>query len=308
MTLPVKHEVQTKDGAILDVLEDGSGHRVIVNRLGAEMVSIQTRDSKDQWVGFLYRDGDMRPPASGWANHATVMGYFLHRLVNEQSQYRDSVVHGGNHGFLRHFGFEKPELRDGALIYSVRPDQIPPSAYPLRVGLELSYAFVEGWLRVGFRFQNFEESLTAHVSFGLHPGFEVSSPSSCAVNFPPGHYIRHFAPGNFLDGRTEVIDFAGGDMPFARAGLPDSYLIGLQDVPTPIFSIEDSGRRIEADFSGVPYMTLWSDGGDFFCLEPCWGLPDSRPQKPFEEKTGIQCLAPGGLLEASCRFRFTIIP
>jgi galactose mutarotase-like enzyme len=97
-------------------------------------------------------------------------------------------------------------------------------------------------------------------------------------------------------------------MPFARAGLPDSYLLGLQDVPDPIFSIEDSGRRIEADFSGVPYMTLWSDGGAFFCLEPCWGLPDSRPQKPFEEKTGIQCLAPGGLLEASCRFSFSMIP
>ncbi|HRJ73180.1 MAG TPA: hypothetical protein PLS03_13235, partial [Terrimicrobiaceae bacterium] len=85
------------DGSQFDVFASGD-LRIMVNRTGAEMVSLarQTRDG--QWRGFLYRDGQTAPPATGWANHATVMGYFLHRLWNEQSVYCGRVIRGGNHG------------------------------------------------------------------------------------------------------------------------------------------------------------------------------------------------------------------
>jgi galactose mutarotase-like enzyme len=52
------------------------------------------------------------------------------------------------------------------------------------------------------------------------------------------------------------------------------------------------------DFSEVPYCTIWSDGGPMICIEPCWGLPDSDPQKPFERKDGIQVIAPQQSLRA----------
>jgi len=58
------------------------------------------------------------------------------------------------------------------------------------------------------------------------------------------------------------------------------------------------------DLAGVPYMTLWSDGGPFLCVEPCWGLPDHHEQRAFEEKQGIQIIPPGGELRAS----FTMTP
>jgi hypothetical protein len=56
------------------------------------------------------------------------------------------------------------------------------------------------------------------------------------------------------------------------------------------------------DLAGVPYLTLWSDGGPFLCVEPCWGLTDRHEQRPFEEKDGIQVIAPHGELKASFRF------
>ncbi len=302
----VKHSTLEKDGAILDILEDDHGQRILVNRLGAEMIGLQVRGPDSRWQGFLYRDGEVAPPAKGWANHATVMGYFLHRLVGEQSLYRGTVIRGGNHGFLRHFQFEAPRVSGNALVYSVHPDQIPLEAYPLRVGLDLSYTLGEEGVRIGFCFQNEEPERDAHVSFGVHPGFAVQSPMDCQVTFPPGNYVRYFAPDNFLDGSTESFDFPGGDMPFPRAELPGSFLISLAGVPSPIFQIEDAGRRVELDFTGVPYMTLWSDGGGFLCIEPCWGLPDSKPQKPFEEKVGIQVLAPGATLQASFGIKASI--
>ena len=54
----------------------------------------------------------------------------------------------------------------------------------------------------------------------------------------------------------------------------------------------------------MPYLTLWSDGGPFLCVEPCWGLTDHDEQRPFENKEGIHVIAAGGELQKS----FTMTP
>jgi galactose mutarotase-like enzyme len=292
-----------KDGLTLDIVETPES-RIVVNRTGAELISWARRDPSGNWRGFLYRDGETSPPTSGWANHATVMGYFLHRLWKEQSTYRGAVIRGGNHGFLRHFAFDPPEVRGQALIYRVPASRIPREAYPLEVSMQLSYMLSEDQLRVEFLFTNEEPELAAHVSFGLHPGFAVSSLGDCKVIFPEGTFVRYYAPGNFLDGREEAIRFEGGEMPFDKAKLRDSYLIGLQKVARRVFVLEDAKlrHRLVFDFSEVPFLTLWSEAESFICIEPCWGLPDSNPPKPFEQKIGIQEIPRG----ASLRCAFAI--
>jgi galactose mutarotase-like enzyme len=294
-----------KNGMTLDVLES-SEFRIMVSRTGAEMISLAKRDAARGWQGFLYRDGETGPPDSGWANHATVMGYFLHRLWKEQSMYRGALIRGGNHGFLRHFAFDAPEITDDTLTYRVPVSRVPPDAYPLKVSLELSYGLSKDGLRVEFRFTNEEPDLEAHVSFGLHPGFAVSSLKDCKVLLPEGTYVRYHAPGNFLNGREEEIPFAGGEMPFDKSKLPDSYLLGLERVPNRRFVLEDArlGKRIAFDFSEVPFLTLWADKETYICIEPCWGLPDSNPPKPFEQKIGIQPIPSG----ATLRRGFSISP
>lgn len=295
------YRVETDEFGTYDVLEDEvAGLRARLRRTGAELVSLARQTADGNWRGFLYRDDETGPPAAGWGNHATVMGYFLHRLLNQQSSYRGAIIRGGNHGFLRSFAFEPPTFDPNAraLIYNVPSGQIPPDAYPLRVSLALSYALRPDGIHVEFAFTN-EEEIDAHVSFGLHPGFAVSSVAGAEILLPAGTYRRHFAPDNFLDGRTEDIVHAGGPMPFDQAALPGSYLLELAGVPERIFTLRDpaAGRTVRLDFSEVPYCTLWSEG-DFVCIEPCWGLPDSRPQKPFEAKDGIQVIAPGATLRA----------
>ena len=95
-------------------------------------------------------------------------------------------------------------------------------------------------------------------------------------------------------------------MPFERSKLPGSYILELVDVPQRKFFYLDrpSGRQVIVDLTGVPYLTLWSDGGPFLCVEPCWGLTDHHEQRAFEEKEGIQKVPPGGELRAS----FTMSP
>jgi galactose mutarotase-like enzyme len=302
-----------REDRLLDILTDeANGLRIAVSRLGAELISVARRDPSGEWIGFLYRDNDVTAPPRGWTNHATVMGYYLHRLKNGRSLYRGHEIRGGNHSFLRSLiwhPISQENLENGRLTYQVTPNDFSPADYPLNVSLELTYRLEPGAVTPIFRFVNHEKELTAHVGFGLHPGFAAASFNSFEFQMPAGKYRRWFAPENFLSGETQEIDFPGGAMPFPREQLPGSFIIELVEVPKRDFVFTDSpsGRQVTIDLTGVPYLTLWSDGGPFLCIEPCWGLTDRHDQKAFEDKDGIQTIPARGQLSAQCSIRPELI-
>lgn len=300
------HTEEQREGQQLDVLTDEeNGLRIIVSRLGAELISLARIDEGGKWTGFLYRDNDLSAPSKGWANHATVMGYFLHRLKNGRSVYRGHEIKGGNHGFLRlktwHLVEFSTEGSGGSLTYRITPEDFSPVEYPLKVALDLTYTIESNTVSVFFQFRNEEPELTAHVGFGLHPGFAATAFDTFRLQMPRGLYRRYFSPGNYLSGETRDTEFAGGEMPFARSELPGSVILELVDVPRRRFAYVDppSGLWVNLDLTGVPYVTLWSDGGPFLCVEPCWGLTDHHDQRAFENKLGIQTIPANGALRAS---------
>ncbi len=304
-------ETISRNGHTLDVLTSGD-LRMMVSRNGAELVSLARRDSGGEWHGFLVRDGDVSKNPDGWNNHSTVMGYYIHRLLDGKSTYHGHPVEGGTHSFLRHRVFPAPDFSADSMTYHFDAQQLAPGEYPFQVDFAIIYSLTAAGLRVDFRMVS-REDFPTHVSFGLHPGFAVADLQLMHVLLPAGRYIRHLAPGNFLSGETVTLDFPGGPMPFAVGALPDSYLLDLADVPDRVIILEDppTGRRTVLDFSEAPYMTLWSDGHPFICIEPCWGLPDHQVQRPFEEKLGIQTIPARGTLQRGFSIRpefFTASP
>jgi galactose mutarotase-like enzyme len=302
---------ETRGNRQFDVLTDETnGFRLIVSRLGAELISVAWRNAAGDWIGFLIRDNDIAPPPNGWANHSTVMGYFLHRLKDGRSLYRGHEIRGGTHSFLRTKIWHRVESdRHDELVYRITPEDFSATEYPLKVSLDLTYRVENERIVVTFQFKNDEPELTAHVGFGLHPGFAATSFESFQFEMPPGLYRRHFSPGNYLSGETEDIQFAGGPMPFEREKLPGSYILEFVDVPDRTFTFSDppSKRRVTLDLASAPYLTLWSDGGPFLCVEPCWGLTDRHDQRAFEDKEGIQKIPARGGLIASFSFTPRIV-
>ena len=301
------HEIINRDGHTLDQLtSEINGLRIAVTRHGAELVSLARRNQAGEWIGFLHRDNDVTPVKCGWPNHSTVMGYFTHRLQNERSLYRGQEIKGGTHGFVRYNHFSAPEVGPDSLTYRIDPEQIADESYPLKVALALTYSLEGDAVRVTFHFENQEPDTVAHLSFGLHPGFAAQSLESAEVMMPPGKYVRHCVSENFLSDVTEVIHFEGGPMPFSKAELPGACLLEITGVELPLFMFVDksNGRQVMLNYSGVPYITLWSDGGPFICVEPCWGLPDHQEQRAFEGKLGLQEIQPLGTLTYS----FTMAP
>jgi galactose mutarotase-like enzyme len=303
--MKASHREEERGERQLDILTDEeNGLRMIVSRLGAELISLARMNEAGDWIGFLYRDDDISAPLSGWANHATMMGYYLHRLKEGRSLYRGHEIKGGTHGFLRakmwHL-IEAKTDKGASLTYRIAPDDFSKTEYPLRVSLDLTYKIDNGKVTVAFAFQNREPELTAHVGFGLHPGFGATAFDTFHLQMPPGLYRRHFSPGNYLSGETRDLELADGEMPWPRSELPGSIILEFVDVPLREFDYVDppSGRWVTVDLAGVPYVTFWSDGDSFLCIEPCWGLTDHHDQRAFENKEGIQTIPPCGNLRAS---------
>src|SRR6266481_4788955 len=173
------HCEEQRDDRHLDILiDEENGLRIIVSRLGAELISLARVNEAGVWTGFLYRDNDLSVPSQGWANHATVMGYYLHRLKNGRSLYRGREIKGGNHGFLRAktWRFLEARMGEGASVtYRITPQDFSATEYPLEVSLDLTYKIDKNKVSVAFEFQNDESERTAHVGFGLHPGFAATS-------------------------------------------------------------------------------------------------------------------------------------
>ena len=99
----MSYRTEQRGDRTVDILtNEAAGTRLVISRLGAELVSVARRNAAGDWVGFLYRDNDLSAPAKGWANHATVMGYFLHRLKDGKSVYRGREIAGGAPSFHAH--------------------------------------------------------------------------------------------------------------------------------------------------------------------------------------------------------------
>src|SRR5215467_14618666 len=135
------HTEENRDGRHLDVLTDEeNGLRIIVSRLGAELVGLARVNQDGKWIGFLYRDANVSAPSKGWANHATVMGYYIHRLKNGRSLYRGHEIKGGTHGFLRsktwHLARSSTEGSGASLKYQIAPGDFSPGEYPLKVSVD----------------------------------------------------------------------------------------------------------------------------------------------------------------------------
>ncbi len=314
------HETVERDGHTLDVLtDDATGTRLTVDRLGAQPISLARRGADSAWTGFLWQDGVVSPPPPAWNGHCPVMGYYIHRLLNGRTTYRGHEVRGGTHSFLRTKTFSAPgvntdgghNLGNAYLQYLMPTNGYEEHEYPYRVFFQITYILERdgGWT-TRFKFVSEERDLSTHVSFGLHPGFALGSLAEAQILLPPGLYRRHLAPDNFLSGETVDIQHPGGPMPFDKSCLIDSYLLELVDVPDRTFVVDDAlgGRRSEMDYAQAPYVTLWSDGHDYICVEPCWGMPDAHRQVPFEQKLGIQEIAPGGTLEREFTIRALLLP
>lgn len=247
---------------------------VDINDLGAELMSIRTKDGHE----YLWQ-GDPKY----WDGRAPIMFPICGRLYNGEYTYLGKTYTLPNHGFARKSTFS---LKSAALTFvtmELTSNEETKKIYPFDFVLDVTFALNGNELSVKYEVKN-KGDCDLIFSVGGHPAFNVPLDKGiafedCYVEFTkPCEAVRvDFSPTCFLthqdkpytDGPTKRIDL--------RHDLFDNDAIFLYNVCKEItLASEKSPRSVTMRFDGMKYIGLWhavKTDAPYVCIEPWSGIP-----------------------------------
>ncbi len=303
------YEIQLDDESKIDrVLNQQSGARLILNRLGAELIGYRIRHrNSGREIPLMYRDSLPEKPESGWKNHATLLFPIVGGLKNKVSKLGDTEISTpGNHGIARHSLFSVVGAEDGKrglIHYRLSANDYTREYYPFEFQFDLTFELLNQDLAVGFEISN-PGNGPIYYCFGWHPGFSTpflqgqGRKSECRLVMPQGQ-IRKYHNNEHcrLTGKTSMMT-VGGPLDWTEEGLELTYMYEIDDRALRTVRLEDpgSGVAVRIDFPEFPQLGFWSEpGDDFICIEPWQGMDDHEIQETFDQKVGVVRLEADGV-------------
>ncbi len=274
--------------------------RITVTSKGAEWQSFtDLRDGQE----YLW-NGD---PAV-WGRKSPVLFPIVGALKNNTFLYKGQPFMLPRHGFARDSPFRLTERGSDRLSFLLTSDSSTLKSYPFSFALGIHYQLQNEGLSVKYEVVNTGDD-KLFFSIGGHPAFSVPIFKEDTFN----DYMLVFEQAENAD-RWPVSAERGGlieltpktcmqhtdTLPLTRSLFDDDAIVfkNLHSKKVRLISRKKK-RGLEFDFSGFPYLGIWSaPGGDFVCIEPWCGLADSvNTNQDITVKEGINLLTTGQSFE-----------
>lgn len=246
---------------------------VTVNTLGGELWEIRTKDTPS--VPCLWNG-----TPEIWPRRAPVCFPWCGALEDGWFQEGDNRFLGGNHGFVRDLEHTLVERSDQRLHFRLDwPGD--DSRWPWAFSFETVHVLDGNRLvTTCTAFNRSDRAMPAQM--GFHPGFR------CPLD--PARPLEDYAV-RFQ--KPEAPD--GTDLFPLLPELFDQGSLCLQNLRSAWVRLEErhTGRYLQVDLMGAPYLLLWSQPGipGFLCIEPWTGYPG--PGHDLSARPGAVLLAPG---------------
>lgn len=270
-----------------------------VKEYGAELHSVVSNDSG---FDFLW-NGD----TSVWYGQSPILFPIIGRLLDDKYYYDGKEYTMPKHGLFRKRDAQVVYCKDNKLVMMQTADAKTMESYPFTFVVYITFELIGKSIRVTHEVVNTNEK-TMYFSIGAHPGFK------CKI----GDYLE-FDENETLS--TEMID---SDSIRVNDKIPvldnakrititehifdnDALILsGIRSKHITLYST-DSNRRVKFDFGGSPYLGIWAKpGAPYVCLEPWFGVNDSRDKKDcICKKDGIIALDAGKPFEFSWTAEFS---
>lgn len=255
-----------------------------IKEYGAELHSVV---SKDSGFDFLW-NGD----TNVWYGQSPILFPIIGRLLDDKYYYDGKEYTMPKHGLFRKRDAQVVSCKDGKLVMMQTADAKTMAAYPFTFVVYITFELIGKSIKVTHKVVNTNEK-TMYFSIGAHPGFK------CKI----GDYLE-FDENETLS--TEMID---SDSIRVNEKIPvlnnenrititehifdnDALILsGIKSKHITLYST-DSNRKVKFDFGGSPYLGIWAKpGAPYVCLEPWFGVNDSRDKKDcICKKEGIIAL------------------
>ena len=228
-----------------------------------------------------------------WKRHSPVLfpnvGKTWHNVVKIQGeQYPTS-----QHGFARDMDFEEISKTENEHHYMLKDNEETLKKYPYKFELHVIYEIIGDTLTVTYKVKNIDDK-TIYFGLGGHPAFNC--------DYSNGEYEILFSEN---ENKIEFLKLKNGliDTEKAQNILQDNKIYLKEDTfdndavimknlksnKVVLQNHETNQKILELDFTGFPYLALWSKkGAPFVCIEPWQNTADRIDSTQiYKDKEGI---------------------
>ena len=282
--------------------------KIQTKKSGAELTSIQ-HDGKEilfQGAQVLDSNGNIY-----WKRQAPILFPIVGQLKNSQTQIEEEIYEMSQHGFARDMDFEEILKTETKHHYILKYNEETLKKYPYKFELHVIYEIIEDTLTVTYKVKNIDNK-TIYFGLGGHPAFNC--------DYSNGEYEIVFPEQEdeieFLKLKEGLIDIekAQNILQDKKIWLKEDnfdndavIMKNLKSNKVILQNHETNQKILGLDFTGFPYLALWSKkGAPFVCIEPWQNTADRIDSTQiYKDKEGIIELPKDK--EYKCEFKIKIL-
>ena len=243
---------------------------------GAELTSIQYNGKEMLFQGAKVLDSNGN---IYWKRQAPILFPIVGQLKNSTTQIEGNSYQMSQHGFARDMDFEEISKTETKHHYMLKNNEETLKKYPYKFELHVIYKIVEDTLIVTYQVKNMDNK-TIYFGLGGHPAFNC--------DYSNGEYEIVFSENEdkivFLKLKNGLIDaekaqnILQDNKIWLKEDTFDNDAVIMKNIKSNkvvLQNHETNQKILEFDFTGFPYLALWSKkGAPFVCIEPWQNTAD----------------------------------
>lgn len=250
--------------------------KIQTKKSGAELTSIQYNGKEMLFQGAKVLDSNGN---IYWKRQAPILFPIVGQLKNSQTQIEDKIYEMSQHGFARDMDFEEISKTENKHHYLLKYNEETLKKYPYKFELHVIYEIIGDTLTVTYKVKNIDDK-TIYFGLGGHPAFNC--------DYSNGEYEIVFSENEdkivFLKLKNGLIDtekaqnILQDNKIYLKEDTFDKDAVIMKNLKSNkviLQNHETNQKMLELDFTGFPYLALWSKkGAPFVCIEPWQNTAD----------------------------------
>ncbi len=250
--------------------------KIQTKKEGAELTSIKQNDKEMLFQGAQVLDKNGN---AFWKRQAPILFPIVGQLKNSKTEIEGKTYEMSQHGFARDMKFEEISKTENKHHYMLKYNEETLKKYPYKFELHVIYEIIKDTLIVTYKVKNIDEK-SIYFGLGGHPAFDC--------NYSNGEYEIAFEEQEneieFLKLKDGLIDTEKADnilednKIYLKENTFDNDAVIMKNIKSNKVVLQNhktNKKILEFDFTGFPYLALWSKkGAPFVCIEPWQNTAD----------------------------------
>ena len=274
---------------------------------GAELTSIIVNGEEKLFQGSKTLDENGN---EYWNRQAPILFPIVGQIKDGKTIIDGKEYHMGQHGFARDLEFEQLEKTQNLHRYLLKYNEETLKKYPYKFELKVSYKIEnENTLKVEYEVKNVDDK---QIEFGLggHPAFICEySNGKYKVEFNKEETKIKFSKleNGLISNKVAKNLIENKNTIKLNKNIFDNDALILSNINSNKVTLKNGDKKIlEFDFTGFPYLGIWSKkGAPFVCIEPWLNTADKIDSNGiFEEKENIIKIQPKEVFRSCFKISF----